>query len=49
MSIAEQAEAVAAWCRECERDFYVTEEPTCCPYCGEADVGAEYGVVVRPE
>lgn len=48
MSLIEPDEAVAARCRECERDFFVTSEATCCPYCGETDVEVRYGVVVRP-
>lgn len=48
MSAAENDKAVAVWCSECLRSFYVTDEPECCPYCGNAEVGTEYGVVVRP-
>lgn len=39
--------AVEAYCRECRRECFVTDEPTGCPYCGgDLDVG--HGVVVRP-
>lgn len=47
MSAPDASDAVAARCEDCERPFYVTEEPERCPYCG-GEVGTEYGVVVRP-
>jgi Zn finger protein HypA/HybF involved in hydrogenase expression len=39
---------VAAKCGDCRRQFVVSEEPACCPYCRSGEVEAEHGVVVRP-
>lgn len=46
--MSDPGDAVAARCRDCLREFYVTDEPAGCPYCGEADVGTGYNVAVRP-
>ena len=41
--------AASVWCDGCSRAFYVTDEPTHCPYCGGIDVAPGYPVAVRPE
>lgn len=49
MRAAERAEAVCAWCRGCDREFYVVDDPASgCPYCGETDVEVRFSVSVRP-
>lgn len=40
-------DAVAARCRDCHREFYVTDEPQSCPYCG-GEVGTEHAVIIQP-
>jgi Zn finger protein HypA/HybF involved in hydrogenase expression len=39
---------VAAKCGDCRRQFVVSEEPACCPFCRSEDVRTGHGVVVRP-
>ena len=49
MSLSDTESAVSVFCKECDTDFYVIDEPAFCPYCGGVSVGAEYPVAVRPE